>query len=234
MRRYSMFPAMAVLAAGLALSAAPAMADNPRTLSVTGEGEMRGVPNQAQISAGVVTNAKTAGEALAANSKAMGAVFATLKKFGIPDKSMQTSGFSVSPQYPPDRDGSDGAKIVGYQVSNDVFVTVDDLHKLGPALDALVASGANNIGGISFTIRDPKPLMAQARAAAVQDAIARAQTYAKAAGQQLGAILSIQESSSDYPRPMAMAGMMRAAASVPVAAGEQSITANVSVTWALR
>ena len=122
---------------------------------------------------------------------------------------------------------------MGYQVSNSALVTVDDLNKLGPTLDALVSSGANNIGGIIFMIRDPRPLMMQARAAAVRDAIARAQAYAKAAGLQLGPILSIQEGGSDYPRPLMRAGF-EMAASTPIAAGEQSLTANVSITWALR
>src|SRR5262249_7537293 len=152
---------------------------------------------------------------------------------GIPDKSMQTSDFGGTPQYPPGRDGSDGSKITGYQVTNNVIVVVDDLSKLGGTLDALVSSGANNMGGISFGIRDPKPLLSQARIAAVQDALARAQTIAKAAGVTLGNIISIQDGGSDYARPMGtVAGMMRAN-SVPVAAGEQSLSANVTITWAL-
>lgn len=230
-----------VLAACLFLlaAAAPALADGPsagqRTITVSGEGEARAVPDQAQLSAGVVTAAKTAAAALAANTKAMNGVFATLKKIGVPDKSMQTSDFSVSPQYPTDSVSDNARRIVGYQVSNTVNVTLDDLSKLGPALDALVSSGANNIGDIGFSIRDPKPLMAQARAAAVQDAIARAQTYAKAAGLTLGPIVTIQEGEYSPPRPMfrAMAAMA-APSPVPVAAGEQTVSANVTIVWALK
>lgn len=233
MRRYSMVSAAGILAVALALFAEPALADNPRTLSVSGQGEARAVPNQAQLSAGVVTSAKTAAAALAANTKAMGGVFATLKKFGIPDKSIQTSGFSVSPQYPQNHDASDGSKIIGYQVSNNVTVIVDDLSKLGAALDALVSSGANTMDGIAFAIRDPRPLMAQARAAAVQDAIARAQTLAKAAGVQLGPIISIQDNGQDYDaRPMNLMKMPVGAA-VPIAAGEQKLSASITVTWAI-
>ncbi len=237
------FPRHTVLAlAGGALFlvlAAPSLkadqpAPQPRTLTVTGEGEARAVPDQAQLSAGVVTAARTAAAALAANTKAMNGVFATLKKAGVPDKSVQTSNFSVSPQYP--NDNSDTRRIVGYQVSNTVNVTLDDLKQLGPALDALVASGANNIGDISFAIRNPGPLAMQARAAAVRDATARAQAYAKAAGLSLGPILSVQEGEYSPPRPMMRAMAMAAPPSlpVPVAAGEQTVSASVTIVWEIR
>jgi uncharacterized protein YggE len=100
----------------------------------------------------------------------------------------------------------------------------------------MVSSGANSIGDIAFTIKDPKPLMAQARAAAVADAIARAQTLARAAGVTLGPITSINESGYSEPRPMyRMAAMADVAgAPTPIAAGEQSVTAGVSITWAIR
>jgi uncharacterized protein YggE len=207
-----------------------------RVLTVSGQGEVRGAPNQAMLSAGVVTTARTAASALADNSKAMNEVFATLKRAGIADKDMQTSNFSVQPQYATDKNGNMLRDITGYQVSNTVNVRVDDLAKVGPTLDALVSSGANSIGDIAFTIKDPKPLMAQARAAAVADAIARAQTLARAAGVTLGPITSINESGYSEPRPMyRMAAMADvAAAPTPIAAGESSVTAGVSITWAIR
>jgi len=122
---------------------------------------------------------------------------------------------------------------VGYEVSNTVSVTVG-LDKTGPVLDALVASGANQIGGISFSIHDPKPLLDQARADAVKDALEKAQLYAHAAGVSLGPILAIQEGGSYAPQPqfkaMAMRGLAQA---MPIAGGEESLSASVSITWAL-
>ena len=93
---------------------------------------------------GLLAQAKKAAEALAANTRAMNEVFATLKRFGIPDKAIQTSEFSVEPQYASNRDGNAGAKITGYTVSNTVNVTAE-LPKVGPALDALVSSGSSPI-----------------------------------------------------------------------------------------
>ena len=227
--------ALALLSGPAAVSADTGSGAERRVLTVSGQGEVRGVPNQAMLSAGVVTTARTAASALVNNSRAMNEVFATLKHAGIADKDMQTSNFSVQPQYATDKNGNTLQNITGYQVSNTVNIRVDDLSKVGPTLDALVSSGANSIGDIAFTIKDPKPLMAQARAAAVADAIARAQTLARAAGVTLGPITSISESGYAEPRPMyRMATMSAGLPQTPIAAGEESVTAGVSITWAIR
>jgi uncharacterized protein len=226
---------LALCAPALA-QAQPAAEPGPRLLTVGGDGEVKAKPDQAVLTAGVVSQAKTAADALAANSRKMNQVFATLKRFGIPDKSIQTSDFSVSPQY-PDYNSKEPRRITGYEVSNTVTVTVDDLDRLGPALDALVASGANSLGGIGFSVRDEKPLEAAAREAAVKDAIAKAEALARAAGVTLGPIVSINEGEVPAPMPMRRmmaAAPMAAAAPPPVAAGEESVTANVTVTWEIR
>jgi uncharacterized protein len=209
----------------------------PRTMTVSGQGEVKAVPDEAQLSAGVVTQARQAQDALAANSRAMNAVFDALKRIGIPDKSIQTSDFSVSAQYQTDQHGNATQKIIGYQVSNNVTVIVDDLGKLGSAIDALVSSGANSMGDIGFTIRDPKPLLSEARTYAVKDALQRADTYAKAAGVTLGPIDSISENSYSAPRPMYARFTAKTESLdtlTPVAAGQESINAGVSITFEIR
>jgi len=217
-------------------AAEPANVPFERTITVSGEGQAKAVPNQAHLSAGVVSQGRKAADALSANTRAMNGVFAALRRLGFPDKSIQTSDFSITPQYQADRNGSTSAKIVGYQTSNEVRVAVDDLDNLGPALDALVSSGSNSIGSIEFTIRDPKPLLAQARADAMKDAISRAQTYAKAGGFALGPILSAAEAGVEMPQPVYRAARMAAAPAVapPMAAGEDTLSASVSVTFAIR
>jgi|HubBroStandDraft_6_1064221.scaffolds.fasta_scaffold265822_2 uncharacterized protein YggE len=218
------------------LCASPSLAsgENPqqRTMTVSGQGEVKSVPDEAQLSAGVVTQGSTAADALASNSRAMNRVFATLKQLGIPDKAVQTSEFSVSPQYQNDRNGNTTQRIVGYQVSNTVSVTVDDLAKLGATIDVLVGSGANSLGGVSFTIRDPKPLETAAREAAMHDAIEKATTYARAGGVRLGPIEQVTEG-NEQPQPIfrAMTIMGHAAAPTPIAAGEQSVSETVTVTF---
>jgi hypothetical protein len=166
-------------------------------------------------------------------------VIAELKKAGNEARDLQTSNFSVQPQYyhpPRDRNGPiEPPRIVGYQVSNTLRVRVRDLARLGAILDVTVSQGANQLNGIAFSIDDPEALLAKARKAAMEDAVARATTYAEAAGVALGRVLSINENSG--PRPVPMVARMRAedaAAAVPIEAGEQSIQAQVQVTWELR
>jgi uncharacterized protein YggE len=227
------FSVMALVLAGVAAGAAPDPL--PRTLTVTGLGTAKAAPDEANFSAGVVSQGATASQALAANSRAMNAVFATLKKQGIPEKAIQTSNLSLSPQYQPCKPNvACPQRIVGYEVSNNVSVTTG-LDKAGPVLDALVASGSNQFGAISFSIHDPKPLLAQARVDAVKDALERGALYAKAAGVSLGPILSIQEGGSEAPRPMlyAMRNKAMAGEAMPVAGGEESVSANVSITWTI-
>jgi len=208
---------------------APAFGADLRTISMAGHGEVRAAPDMVSVTAGVTTNAATAAQALAANSVRMKTVFSALQKLGIPDKNIQTMNFSVSPQYATGN--NEAPRLTGYQVNNDVSVRLEDVGRLGGALDALVGAGANQMNGISFGIRDPAPLLEKARMQAIADARARAETYAKAAGVTLGSILSISEGGADAPRPMYKVMAMAEARSVPVAAGEQSVAADVSVVW---
>jgi uncharacterized protein YggE len=223
----------AMIFAALLAVLSPALAAAPRTLSMSGHGEVQAAPDQAQVTAGVTTAAPTAAAALSANTARMKTVFAALEKIGVPEKNIQTVNFSVSPQY---TNGADNQppRLTGYQVSNDVALRLDDVSRLGAALDALVGAGANQMNAISFSIRDPAPLLDKARADAVANARARAQTYARAAGVTLGPILSIAEGGGDASRPLYKAVMMSAARAVPVAAGEESVNADVAMVWEIQ
>jgi len=159
----------------------------------------------------------------------MKTVFAALEKLGVAEKDIQTTNFFVSPQY-SNGDNNAPRRLTGYQVNNDLTVRLADVARLGPALDALVAAGANQINGVSFSIQNNKPLLEKARTDAVADARARAETYAKAAGVSLGPILSISEGGTDSaPRPMYRVAAM--AADTRIAPGEQSVTADVTLVW---
>lgn len=228
--------ACAAIFLGNSALAADLAAPSPRTLTVSGSGIAKSAPDEANFSAGVVAQATTAGEALAANSRAMNAVFASLKRQGVPDKAIQTANLSLNPQYSPCKPNiACTPKITGYEVSNTVMVTVG-IDKAGPVLDALVASGANQIGGISFSIHDPKPLLTEARAAAVKEALDHAQTIAHAAGVSLGPILSIDEGGSYAPQPKFKAMAVRAmdVGSLVTMGGEETLSANVSITFEIK
>jgi uncharacterized protein YggE len=208
---------------------------DPRTISTSGHGEVRAVPDLAEVRAGVTITAPTAAQALAANSTRMQSVFAALRKMGVPEKNIQTTNFYVSPQY-TNGENNTARRLTGYQVSNDVTVRLEDVTKLGGALDALVAAGANQMNGISFSIQNPAPVLERARTEAIADARTRAETYAKAAGVSLGTLLSISDSGGEAPRPVMyrMAPAMAAAPAPPMAAGEQSVSADVAMVWEIR
>ena|SRR5688572_11947362 len=233
----------AVLAGAVALMASAAFATAEaaeammaqRSITVSGDAEVAGKPDQARLSAGVVTQAETAASALNANSAAMNRVFAALRMAGIPENRMQTSNFSVQPQYPPFRpENQEPQRIIGYQVSNNVTVTVDDLTKVGPTLDALVRSGANQLGGIQFTIADPKPLAERARTLAVADGAAKARTLAMAAGVTLGPLVSMQETMVGRPIPVFAMARAVAAEATPIAEGEERVSVTVTMVYAIQ
>jgi len=206
-----------------------------RLLTVNGHGEARHAPDMATISAGVRTQAATAQDALRGNTAAMNKVFATMKPLGIAERDMQTSNFSVQPVYqqaPSDVPQTEPAKIIGYQVFNQVTLIVRDISKLGDALDAFVAAGANEMYGVSFGIANTDQLTDEARDAAIKDAARKADLMAKSADVKLGRLISISESSSAPPEPMYRARLAKAeGAPVPTAAGEQVLAADATLVY---
>lgn len=224
------------------IAGSPALAqeiDMRSKINVLGEGEARVSPDMAVISLAVFKEAETAREAMDQNNSDMAAVIAALKEEGIEAKDLQTSGLSINPQYvyPNDRNSEEKPRITGYQVTNSLTVRVRDLDKVGSILDRSVSLGVNQGGSIVFTNDDPTAAMSDARKSAVEDALAKAQTLAEAAGVEVGKVLSISESNG-MPQPMPMMKAVRAQgmamdASVPVEAGENSYTVQVDVTFEL-
>ncbi len=217
------------------LLAAPAAAEIvPTTLSITADARVERAPDVADLSAGVVTQAATASEALRANADRMSAVVAALKRAGVADRDVQTSSLNLQPQYkyqdnlPP--------VLTGYQASNTVSLRMRKLGDMGRIIDALVTVGANQISGPNFRVDQPDAALDEARAAAIAKARARAELYARAAGLHVKRILSIGENgSAPYPVPMyaARAQSMAMDKSTPVASGEVELTASVSVVFEL-
>jgi uncharacterized protein len=230
--KYRALVAGAAIAAGT-LIAVPALAQTapPATISVTGEATVSAAPDLAQIEGGVTSEAKTAREASEANNAAMGKVLLALKGAGIDEKDYQTSRLSLQPQSAPNRPGP--AAIVSYRASNRVTVRLREVAKLANVTDAMVSAGANDIGGINFTVSQASKLLDDARAQAIADARRKAEIYAKATGVTLGSPLSISEEGSPGPMPFRKMSVGMAAAA-PVAQGEETLSVTVSVTWAIK
>ncbi|SMF73386.1 hypothetical protein SAMN02982989_4265 [Xaviernesmea oryzae] len=236
---------LATLFAGVLAAAAASQvsAQEPRSrepvISVSGEGEASLAPDMAILTFSVVRNGKTAEAALSANSAAMKEVLAALKTDGIADRDIQTSNFSIYPQYrhsEPKNGIIDPPEIIGYEVANTLTLRVRDLQALGGLIDRSVKLGVNQGGQIDFTNDDPDKAVTEARKAAVAEALAKAKTLTEAAGVKLGRIIEISENAiRPMPQPMMRMAAAKdmAAEAVPIASGENTYRVTVNMTFAL-
>jgi uncharacterized protein YggE len=206
-----------------------------RQITVVGKGEAKAAPNTASVQLGVQSEAETARQALSDNNTRMQALIVQLKELGVAEKDIQTSNITIYPRY-----DDKGRDVLGYQVSNTVTVTIRNISQTGELLDKVVDAGANNVTGISFAIDQPSAIEQAARDAAIKDARARAEAMAKASNATIGQVLSITENIGASPPPVypmearATAGGMAADAMVPVQSGEQTINAQVQITFELQ
>lgn len=218
----------------LAPSLAAAQEKPMPTISVVGEGLATARPDMAVVSVGVVTQAVRARDALAQNSKSMSEVVAAAKAADIEARDIETSQISLRPQYTfPGQGSREAPKLVGYEASNNISIRVRSFDKLGGLLDSLVTSGANQIRSVELTLAEPGPLRDKARAAAMKDAIRKADILAESAGVRIVRLFSASEDLSDAPRPIAMRMSADAAVrpSVPIEAGEQEVRGRVTAVF---
>lgn len=211
------------------LAAGAARAEGDAIITVTGVGTVEMVPDMATLSLGVTEQAEQAADAMTATSGAVAAVLDRLEQAGISLLDVQTDQLSLQPVWSDYN--SDSRRITGFTATNMLTVRVRDLDGLGRVLDLVISDGANRFNGLSFGLQDPKPAQDAARAEAVADAMDRARQLAVAAGVTLGDIRSISEQSG-VARPMMMEmALSRAAADVPIAQGELSISAQVNMVF---
>jgi hypothetical protein len=167
------------------------------------------------------------------NAQEATALISTLKSKGVAERDIQTTDLSVNPNF--DNKGH----ITGYNVSNTVTVTMHDIKTAGSIIDAAAAAVGNDVRleNVALSISNTSPLLAQARAAAVKDALAQGQQLADAAGVKLGAIRTIDDTGGQIPQPQMFAGAvgdgaLRAAAT-PVQPGSQELSVDVNVKFAI-
>ena len=196
------------------------------SIVVTGQGSVSTVPDRAQVSFGVSTDAKTASAALRANAAEMTKVIAAVKGEGVAAADIKTDLVSLSPRY-----SQNGDTVVGYTATNSVSATIRNLAKIGGTIDAAVDAGANQVSGPNLARGDMTALYRAALRAAIANAKGKAQTIAAASGLHLRRITDVSEASSaPVPQPLTKAG---ADAATPVEPGTQLVEAAVTVTFAV-
>jgi len=207
-------------------------------ISLTGTGTVKAEPDLAVIQLGVETRASSAGEAQRLNAERMAGVIAALQEVGIGEEDMWTAGFTLTPltKYPA---GGGVAEILGYLCRNSLTVQLDDMEAVGRILDLAVAAGANQISSVYFTLSQDlrKTLQDQATTMAVEDAEAKAQLLAEAAGVQLISPTSLSLSvgyQPEYRVFMEAAVPMPTPAPTPILPGEVEVTVTVYVTYAFQ
>lgn len=196
------------------------------TLTVSGQGTASAVPDVAMISMGVRQTARQAAVAMDRVAIDSNAVLAALRAEGLEDRDIQTSRISLNPNW-----DYDAQRVTGFTASVSFHVTLRDLSRVGEVLAVATELGGNSFGGFSMGIDDPSALEAQARAAAVSDALGKARQYAEAAGVTLGDILTIHEGGGGgmYVEPMMAMAEARGAVAIEVAAGETSVSQSVTL-----
>ena len=189
-----------LLLAAAALIATPAMAANVDiavqgpVVEITASETVQSQPDQATVGAGVTTRAMTAVQAMRDNATRMDTVISRLKALGIAREDIQTSGVNLNAAFQYNNNNNNTPPVFqGYDVTNQVSVTLRDIAKIGATLDALVAAGANNLNGPFFSRKDDKPQRVQAREAAFKAAQVQAQDYARMAGFGGVRLLAVEE-----------------------------------------
>jgi len=224
-----------LLAAGTAQGDEKA-AEQRRTISVTGRGEVKATPDRMALTFAVETTAPRAAEAAAENAKRSAAVAAAVKALLAADDTVSTTRYSIEPRYETPRPGeAREPRITGYVAHNEVQVESRQIDRVGALIDAATAAGANRVGGLQLSVSKQSELTRTAIEKAGADARGQAESVAKGLGVRLKGLLSASTSPVAVPvfrrfEANAMAGEMRATRT-PIEPGELSIAATLQVTY---
>lgn len=211
--------------------------DNVSTIVVQGRGSFSTDPDQAAIEIGIMTTATTAHIAEQENAKIAQAVQGNLLSIGIPRDKINTTGYSFYPAY--SREENKSNEIIGYNVSNTVSITIDDLNLIGNVIDSSIQKGANNINSINFTVKNAQPGKQKALQSAVNDAKEKAEVIANTLGKRIVNVLNVSEHNTFIEgRAMGRYNMKQvadnSATATPVQPGKVDITANVEITFEIK
>jgi hypothetical protein len=204
-------------------------------ITVSGRGEVQAPPDTGFFQVGVQVRAANVADARTAAAKAADAVTKSVKSNGVGDNDIKTTNYSINPEYdnrinPP--------RVTGYVIANTIEVKVRKIDSLSKVIDDATAAGgdAARVQGVRFDIEDNGKLLEQARKAAVDDARKKAEQLASQTGAKLGKPISISETQSSAPQPVALAAgrvSTDSSPAVPISPGTGSVTVILSIVWAI-
>lgn len=224
------------IAGGPALSISQVSTNKQSTFDVTGESKIATVPDQAEVRLGISVNENTVKSAQEKANTTINAINTKLGELGIEKKDIKTENYSLYPNY--DYTSGNGQRITGYSVNANLLVTMKDFANLNQAIDMATSVGANQIGGISFSLSDEKKadVEAEARKEAISNAKDKARELSSIAGMQLGRIVNVSETPQIsgpeiYPAMMAMDKGMGGGSPTNVEPGSTSYTYRVTLSY---
>jgi len=225
------------LAVSMPAAAQQVSAPAPPVIVTTGEAVVKRAPDRAWVTIGAESRARTPQEAQKLNTDVMTAVIDRIKGAGIAPEAIQTSGYTLQPEF----DYAGGKQnLRGYVARNQVQVRVDALAKTGDVIGAVVATGATTVSGVRFDLKDRDTVEREALRIAVRDARRRADAAATGAGVEIDRVIRIEEQRdmNDSPRPMPMGAMAMARevaqTAVPLEGGEIEVRSRVTMTVAIK
>lgn len=217
------------------------------TINVFGHGEALAVPDIATFTYSIVSEKATVANAQADATAKANATTAYLKSAGVDEKDMQTSGYSINPQYDYTTQVCSGGYcpggkqvLRGYEVRQSTTVKVRDTKKAGDLLAGIGGKGATELSGLNFTFDKPEATQSEARDKAIADAKVKAEVLAKQLGVSLVRVVSFNESSGGQPRPITAYGMTSgamakdAAVAPEISVGQNKVTDDVTITYEIR
>lgn len=223
------------------------------TITVSGTGNAYAIPDVATFSFTVTENASTVSAAQTAATTKVNSALAAVKSAGVADSDIQTTGYTIDPNYEYENavcptvapvGGTavycpSGKQVLdGYDVSETIQVKVRDLTKAGDIFASIGSLDVENVNGLDFSVDNPDTVQAEARTAAISDAQSKAKELAHELGVSLSTVTSFSENTGNFPEPLVYA-MSAAVGSAPAAApavpaGQQEVTDNVTITYQIR
>jgi uncharacterized protein YggE len=242
MRRIVIFSAAVLLVAmaviGGSVAATPLDSCNDRVIHASGNGNIIGTPDRAQVSLAIETENLDVKVAQQENAARMTQVIDALVRAGLPEDALKTTGYNIYPIYEDSKSPFD-QKIRSYRVTNMVTVTLHDVNRTGEVIDIAVANGINQASSIQFMLSDEQAqvLRTEALKKAVARARADAETVASALGVQITSIKDVDISGGYMPvlyDNYMIGNAVQKAAPTPIQPGDVTVTASVSITYLIR
>ncbi|MBU4205073.1 SIMPL domain-containing protein [Patescibacteria group bacterium] len=210
--------------------------NQPREITVSGEGKVYATPDIATVQLGVTNEGDDISVIVQKNTETMNSILKDIKDLGIDEKDIKTTQYSLSPRY----DWIKGERVFkGYIITQQINVKIRDFTKIGDVLGTGTENGATLVGDLSFSIDDPEKARQEAREEAIAKAKIKAENIAEASGLKIIKLLNVQESSYDpyyYNTVMRESGLGGAIeAPVPeIQPGQQEVTITVYLTYRIR